>query len=349
MINWLKRHSRRKKIYTNHIITSIIISFIFSNIHLIKNPIISQVKAQEIIGGATGVPKNSAGYKKWTIFQNTVEKKSLGKLIIKPMITGELGSEENILLAVRRGRIQIANLSSMVVSSIIPEAMLLQIPFLFNSQETAEKLFDTVLFDPFNELLKQKDIKFLSWDEVGFHQIYSVKPIFIAEDLRGIRFRTSSSIVSRLIAESLSVDIISIPYTDLVTGLQTGLVRAGENAVILYTRTGVSNLAPHLTITNHSFATNFIIANSTWFNNLDHEEQKIIESSYPSKMLGRTLTKKEWQEDLENADKLGFTIHTISEKQKKGWIEKLRPVKKEIISLGGNKAEEIYKIIQNHQ
>ena len=60
-------------------------------------------------------------------------------------------------------------------------------------------------------------------------------------------------------------------------------------------------------------------------------------------------SKEEWQKDLENAKELGFKIHTLSEKQKDRWREKLKPVTEEIISLGGKEAEEIYKIIKNFQ
>ena len=60
--------------------------------------------AEEIISGATGVAKETAGYNKWMMFKESVFEDSHGRLIIQPLITGELGSEENVLSATRRGR-----------------------------------------------------------------------------------------------------------------------------------------------------------------------------------------------------------------------------------------------------
>ncbi len=306
--------------------------------------LISEVtNAEEIISGATGVAKETAGYNKWMMFKESVFEDSHGRLIIQPLISGELGSEENVLSATRRGRVKIGNISSMVITSLIPEAILLNTPFLFNSQEEAENILDNVLFELYEPLLLEKGLVFLSWDDIGFHQIYGVNPIIEPSDIKSIRFRVSTSLASKIIAESLDADIIPLPFTELISALETGLAVSGENAIILYARTGIAELAPNLTLTNHSFGVNFLFANKKWFNNLSPLDQEIIRKNYPSKGVGRKMIKDEWRYDLINADTIGFNIHKLSYDQKMAWRKALQPAIKKIVSLSGPRGEEIYK------
>ena len=322
-----------------HNIIYILIFFLITNI----------TNSQEnIISGATGVAKNTAGYNKWMMFKKSVHNKSDGRLIIQPLITGELGSEENVLSSTRRGRVKIANISSMVVTSLIPEAILLNAPYLFNSQEEAENLLDNILFELYEPLFLEKGLIFLSWDDIGFHQIYGITPIIKPSDLKNIRFRVSTSLASKIIAETLGADIIPLPFTELISALETGLAVSGENAIILYARTGIAELAPNLTLTNHSFGVNFLFANKKWFDNLSIEDQKIIRESYPSKGVGRDMIKDEWNYDLNNSSKIGFNIHMLNNEKMKIWKNSLQPAIDKILSLSGPRGRLIYKkVIKN--
>ena len=305
--------------------------------------------AQEnIISGATGVAKNTAGYNKWMMFKKNVYNKSDQRLIIQPLITGELGSEENVLSSTRRGRVKIANISSMVVTSLIPEAILLNVPYLFNSQEEAENLLDNILFELYEPLFLEKGLIFLSWDDIGFHQVYGIDPIIRPSDLKNIRFRVSTSLASKIIAETLGADVIPLPFTELISALETGLAVSGENAIILYARTGIAELAPNLTLTNHSFGVNFLFANKKWFDNLSIEDQKIIRESYPSKGIGRDMIKEEWNYDLKNSSKIGFNIHKLNNEKIKDWKNSLQPAIDKIVLLSGPRGRLIYeKVINN--
>ena len=306
--------------------------------------IVNISNAEEIIiSGATGVAKETAGYNKWTIFKDNVYKKTDGRLIIQPLISGELGSEENVLSSTRRGRVKIGNISSMVVTSLIPEAILLNTPYLFNSQEEAENLLDNILFKLYEPLLLEKGLIFLSWDDIGFHQVYGINPIIKPSDLKNVRFRVSTSLASKIIAESLGADIIPLPFTELISALETGLTVSGENAIILYARTGIAELAPNLTLTNHSFGVNFLFANKKWFNRLSVKDQNIIRKSYPSKGIGREMIKKEWNYDLKYASNIGFNIHTLNNEQMAAWKRALKPAIDKIVSLSGPKGKKIYQ------
>jgi TRAP-type C4-dicarboxylate transport system substrate-binding protein len=314
---------------------------------LASAPISAQEKPSvRFIGGTTGIPEGTAGYEKWMIYRDRVAELSGGEVQLTPMVSGELGSEENILNGLRRGRIQVANLSGLVIGSLVPEAALLQAPYLFDSTAQADYVYDTVLSDVFTHLLVPYGLTFLSWDEVGFHHVYGKTPIRTPDDLNGIRFRVSSGIAARLFAEALSADVIPLSFTENIIGLQTGLVDAGANATILYAGTGIAEEAPYLTLTGHMLATNFIITSTSWLASLSPEHQAIVRQGWLPIDESRAMSRAEEADFMGRQNDIGFTAQVLSPAQRKAWQHAVQPVTQALTNDIGGQSQDILNAIQ---
>ena len=68
---------------------------------------------------------------------------------------------KKISSGLRRNRVQFANLSAIIVSTLVPETALLYAPYLFDSPEEADFIYDNYLTPIFTEMLDQKGLKFL--------------------------------------------------------------------------------------------------------------------------------------------------------------------------------------------
>lgn len=300
----------------------------------------------EAIGATTGVPEGTSGYIKWMMYRDKVAEVSEGEIQITPMVTGGLGSEETILNSLRRGRVQIANLSGLVIGTLVPEVALLQAPYLFGSQAEADHIYDTVLLDIFRELLSEYGMTLLSWDEVGFHHVYGETPRLTPADLKNTRFRISSGLPAQLFAEAMGADVIPLSFTENVVGLQTGLVDGGANAVILYASTGMAEEASHLSLTGHILATNFVIASSRWLETLSDKHQQIVTENWVPMDVARTMSRGEEQDFLSRADEIGFEIHRLTDEQRAQWQNAAAPVTPQIIDSIGGQSQDIYDAIQ---
>ena len=305
----------------------------------------SQSTALEVIVGGTGT-KDTAGDLKWLTYQRNAEAASNGELSLRMLVYGELGPEENLVNGIRRGRVHVANWSGLATTTVVPEMAMLYTPFLFDNYAEADFIMDEFLFDVYADLLAERDVLFLQWDEIGFNQIYGKTPILTPADSKGVRFRISSSESARLFAEAIGADAIPLGYTDIVTSLQTSLVNAGENAIIIYAPTGIAGEAPHLTLTDHSFATSIIVIRKSWLERLPSEQQHVLTTSFVSVDEGRQWTRDEWKEFLDDADRWGFTTHTITPEQRALWKEATAPVAGRMIESIGGQAQNIWDIVQ---
>jgi TRAP-type C4-dicarboxylate transport system substrate-binding protein len=292
------------------------------------------------IGGTT-TPR-TPGEQTWLDFKAGVEARSGGAIRLRPLIYGQLGSEEQLLSGLRRGRIQFANLSAQVTSTVVPELALLYAPFLFTGHDEADFVYDTYLTGVFRGLLRARGLHLLTWYEIGFNEIWGKRPIVMPGDARGRRFRVSSALSARLFAEALGADVIPLGFGEIVSSLQTGLIEAGENAVSLYSRTGIAGEAPHLTLTHHSFGVSVIVSPVEWWEALDPEERAILDGSFPPVAATRAAIRGQVSDDLAQAQQLGIVVHDLDAGQRDAWRVATEAVTPRLVSAIGGRSAEIY-------
>ncbi len=269
------------------------------------------------LGGTTtpGTP----GEGLWLEFRDAAATASEGRIRMRPLIYGQLGSEEQLLSGLRRGRIQYANLSAQVLSTVVPELTLLYAPYLFADAGEADWIYDRYLTAIYRDLLAARGIHLVTWYEIGFHDVYGREPIVSPADARGRRFRIASSVNARLFAEAVGADVIPLGFADIVPALQTGLIEAGENSVTLYSRTGIAGEAPHLTLTNHLLGISLIVSDKRWWDELTPEDQRILTESFPSVARSRAVVRAQTDADLRDAAKLGIVVHRLSATELAAW------------------------------
>ncbi len=293
--------------------------------------------------GGTTVP-DTPGEAVWLSFKEQAEVASEGRLELRPLIYGQLGSEEQLLSGLRRGRIQFANLSAQVTSTVVPELALLYAPFLFDSAEEADYVYDTYLTAIYRDLLARQNLHLLTWYEIGFHSVYAKEPIIVPADAAGRRFRVSSSLNARLFAEAIGADVIPLGFGEIVSGLQTGLIEAGENSISLYARTGIADEAPEYTQTRHAFGVSVIVADQRWWKSLEDFERAILTDSFPTISESRSLTRRQDEIDLRDPE-VGIRAHELTPEQREAWKRATAGVTQQLIDTLGGRSSEIHDII----
>ena len=288
---------------------------------------------------------NTAGERHWLGFRDRLVEATNGEMPLRLLIYGQLGSEDQLVSGLRRGRVQFANLSAMAVSTVVPEMALLYAPFLFDNPAEADYVYDNYLTPLYREMLADKGLHLVSWYEIGFIQIYGKAPLLTPADTRGVRFRVGAGPAARLFAQSIGADVIPLGFADVVASLQTGLIAGGEQAISLYARTGIAGEAPHITMTDHSFGVSAIVASKAWWDSLSPTEQQAVTDAWPRAPLTRAEVRAESAADLEAGEALGIVVHRIPPAQRKLWQEAAAPVTPALIRTIGGRSEEIYQTV----
>jgi TRAP-type transport system periplasmic protein len=298
----------------------------------------------EMIVGGTAF-RNTDGERLWLGFRDRLVANAAAGIRPRMLIYGELGSEEQIVSGLRRGRVHFANLSANIAATVVPEVSLIYTPFLFEDAAEADYVLDRYLTPEYERLFAAKDLVFIQWFEIGFHHVYSRdKPLLVPADARGVRFRVAASEAARQFARALSADVIPLAYADIIPSLQTGLIEAGENSVVMYSRTGIAQEAPHLTLTGHSLGMSVIVAQKRFWDRLQPAQREAIRKAFPSLAETRRTIRAEEQRDLEDAGRIGFTVHALTPAQRQQWSEATRGTHATLVRATGGETQRLYEL-----
>ena len=262
------------------------------------------------------------------------------------MIYGEAGSEEQALAAVRRGRIEMASSSFLVVSSLIPEIEITMAPFLFDSIDEYDFVIDRYLLEEFEALAAEKDLVPLRWIPMGAQNFYGKKPILEPADVRDYRMRASSDTATRVIWEVLGADIIFLESSNLIPSLQTGLLDGGAAVPLIYGGSGITEYAPHYTLSNHFYLGGLLLANRRWLDGLSDPVREIVVGSFASNAEIRVTFRTLAADVVANAAEDGVIVHRLSDAQRVAWRNATAPAHRRLIEAMGGRSQQVYDVIQ---
>jgi TRAP-type transport system periplasmic protein len=278
----------------------------------------------------------------WQRFADNIQHQSRGRLEAELLVRGEAGGEEALMLAVRRGRIEVAIFTSSGMSAIVPEFSMIMTPFLFESLTEADYVLDNYLIEPLSELAVAKGLTILSWADEGFQSLYSVTPLHTPGDLSGFRMRSFQVPSSPLFLAALGADVAAMPFPDVIPGLQTGLIQGGEAGAMTYASYGLAPVAGYYTLTRHAYSSGVYAANTDWFNALTPELQEALRRAAPHAAEVRQRIRTRNDSDIEKARLNGAVIYEPTVAERTLWQGAVRTVPQDLINQIGGQAADIY-------
>lgn len=259
-------------------------------------------------------------------------------------VNGQLGSEEAMLSALRRGRVQFGGFSLEGLASTVPELTVAMTPFLFDSLEQLDYVYDTHLTQAFAPLFAERGLALLGWVEVGWVNIFANQPIRLPEDLRNLKTRGAPNIGHQTLLRLIGADAVSVQAGDLVPALQTGLVEAGLMGTIPHlVRT--SPFTSHFTLARVSFDTGALVANKRWYDSLTPEQQRALGDSFPPAERARADVRAFVDQSRAALEAQGEILIELSEQERAQWQAFSAPVQAEIIDQLGPEAASVLEAI----
>lgn len=296
--------------------------------------------AEEVQVGGFVIPGSPAA----TIFYDYAEQlknKSHGELEANLLIHGEGGPEEQILTGIRRGRIKVASLSTLVLSNIVPELGYLGAPFLFDSKDEFDYVVDNTILKVFEPLLADKNLTILRWLDLGGQNIYANRPILWPKDAVNVKLRATQDLAARLFLESVGADVIYLTSPETIPGLQTGLIDGGLTPTVAYAGTGLVPDAPHYMLTEHFFLGGFLVANKRWLEELSDAHRAIITQSFATNAEVRSIIAGMNTDAIASADQQGFTAYPFSAEQRAVWKSMSAGTHRRLIAMIGGDTQTI--------
>src|ERR1700674_1805052 len=148
--------------------------------------------------------------------------------------------------------------------------------FVFKSEaHLVRALADAAIVKAFHEMFDETvtGAKMLALATLGLRSMYSKKEIHKLEDLKGLKVRVQATATEDAIFAAYGAQTVHMPFGDVYTSLQTGVVEAAENGVNVYQMNKHYEVAPIMSMTEHKANNNVVWVSDKVWSSLNDEQK----------------------------------------------------------------------------
>jgi TRAP-type C4-dicarboxylate transport system substrate-binding protein len=196
---------------------------------------------------ASSAPPTSPWAKQIDRTAADVAAETKGAVKITPFYASQLGSENDAIAQISRGRIDMGSFTTNSVALQVPELALIQLPFFFASQPQRDCVLDNHLQKHAVEALAKKNLVFLNWGEVGSVHLPGKKSYATPADVKGIKVGVVANKMTADFWRAMGANPIPTTVAEATSSSQTGLIDTYPTPFAFYVPSGLNKVLPVMT------------------------------------------------------------------------------------------------------
>jgi len=260
-------------------------------------------------------------------FARLVKERTNGRIVVEVFHSKQLGEEAAVIEQVQLGAIDMTRVSISAVSSFVRDLDAFQLPYLYRDAAHMWKVLD----GPIGQEILKKHEAFnfvgVGWFESGSRNFYTKKPVKTVGDLKGMKIRVQQAPLMVGMVEALGAVATPLPYGEVYSALQTGVVDGAENNWPSYLTTSHFEVAKYWISDEHTRVPEITVASKKVFDKLSKEDRAIVLKAMKDAQPYQFKLWVDFEKVAEKAvrDK-GSTITQVSPQEKQKFMDAMKPV-----------------------
>ena len=251
-----------------------------------------------------------------------ISKKTEGRVKFKFYPGGVMGSDVSVLRKMRIGQLQGGAITASSLTSIAPDIAIYELPYLFNSLEQVDYVRSKMDAELIHALESSGFVSF-GLAEGGFSYMMSNEPLQSVTDVRNKKvWLPNNHDVGEAVFASADIAAVTLPISDVLTGLQTGLIDT-----IITSPIGAIALQWHTKITfvvdePLTYFSALLVVDKKAFNKLTDEDRQTVRE-----IMGQAFVRIDQQNRKDNIEakqalkNQGIKFIQLSPAARKEWRE----------------------------
>jgi tripartite ATP-independent transporter DctP family solute receptor len=282
------------------------------------------------------------------VFEKKLAELSKGTMVINQFPAAQLGQEPAMLQKVRSGDIDFVITSTANGATLTPQMGVLSLHFLFEDEaHLAKAIASKELNDAMRQLVDEtvQGAKMLTLLTLGFRNIYSKQEVTKVADLKGKKVRVQATKTEDTHFPAYGAQPVHMPFGEVYTSLQTGVVEMAENGVNVYFSNKHYEVAPVMSFTEHEANNNLVwVSQKTW-DSLSPEQQGWVQAAAAE--VGRLEPPHAFKLEKESAERLKkIGVKIVEKVDKSGFIAAAKPIQDQLATELGPQAVKIVGIVR---
>lgn len=219
-----------------------------------------------------GVPIDVASKK----LGDMLNEKTGGRITVNVFPASALGNNTELLEQLQMGTLEMAISSVAFLGAFTETTKLLDLPYLFQSNEAAEEVMDGDVGQTIFENLQPAGFEGMAWLATGWRHVTANKEIHKPEDMKGLKIRVMENQMHIDHFNALGASAVPMAFSELYTALQNGTMDAQENPFANIDGNRLYEVQKYIIKTGHIYDTSPLLASKTWWDSLSESDQKLI-------------------------------------------------------------------------
>lgn len=251
--------------------------------------------------------------------------RSGGRIAIEVFHSRQLGEESDTIEQTQFGVIDMNRINMAPLNNIIPETSVPALPYIFRSIEHMRTVMDGDIGDEILAAFDEHNLVGLAYYDSGARSFYnSIRPIETPADLEGMKIRVQQSDLFISMIEALGANPTPMPFGEVYSGLQTGVIDGAENNWPSYESTNHYQVAQYYSLDEHSMSPEVLVMSQQSWNRLSAADQDLIrEAARDSVSYMRDLWDEREAEARATVEAAGAIINEVD---KQPFIDSMAPV-----------------------
>jgi len=225
---------------------------------------------------ATAAPEGSGWMQAMRAGADEIKTRSEDRVQIKFFAGGVMGNDKSVLRKIRVGQLNGGAFTAGSLDEIFPSTDLFSLPLVFNNYDEVDFVRQRMDVD-LKQGLEKAGFACFGFAEGGFALLMSEKPALSIAEVRGRKIWVpEGDVVSYRAMEALGLAPVTLPITDVMTGLQAGLVEVIASSPIGALAFQWHTRIRYVTTTPLSYLYGALVIDMRAFNKLTPADQKLV-------------------------------------------------------------------------
>jgi tripartite ATP-independent transporter DctP family solute receptor len=255
-----------------------------------------------------------------------IEERTGGRIGVEVFHSAQLGEEKDTIEQTQFGVIDMNRISIGPFNNLIPETAIVSLPYIFRSTDHMHTVMDGPIGDEILAKFEPHGLIGLAYYDGGSRSFYnSEKPITSIEDLQGMKFRVMQSDVFVDMVNALGANATPMPYGEVYSAIQTGVIEGAENNFPSYESSGHYEVAKYITLDEHLIVPEVLVMSKASWDKLSPEDQAIVRQAARDSV---PYMREQWAaREAASEEKVRASgVEVITEINKAPFIEAMVPV-----------------------
>ncbi len=252
-------------------------------------------------------------------FSKRLGELSKGALSVRQFPSAALGQEPEMAQKVRAGDIDFALNATANTSTVVPQAGVFSLHYIFRDEaHLARSMNDRAINDAFKKMIVENTTgaRSLGLITLGFRNMYSKLTISQLRDIAGKKIRVQATKTEDAFFSAYKAVPIHMPFGQVYTSLQTGLVDIAENGFDIVLKNKHYEAAPVVSKTEHEANCNQLwMSQKTWESLSEDQRGWVVDAAEYTRPLSIRRALELDAAAAQTLQKLGVKVHTLVDKQ----------------------------------